>query len=730
MDRMTTSGCEKPYGRASFARYESLGKILKLWVEYTWVPPRCEECKVYVHYLNECAKKVNTVSKVRWQIAGNRRNNRVTSSNFRQGPVGGYNVKRGFNNNRGDSYNKGNLNLGNVGTRDVNKKSEPVNKGNVGKVDESVITNDKGEPANKGKNKITQDVTSSDGKNKSVNADPKLNMAAKNTNNKNGRVASNSNTKANGSKKGDTVSSKASIGDQMVTTSNRFDLLSGEGVSEAIDPWNEVKAKVANACDTNVPIEENFEREIKNLSSQIVQISRNLDKNSKVYAEKRLKASDVNVQNDRDEDLSHIWAETISGLSIKTANNSLWSVIQRLVFGAAVYYIWQERNGRIFRKEFRSEEAVFKVIVDTVRYKLMGLKIKKSREAVKAAAIWKILLHGINGDGSLGYNAGIDDPLMFVCSGSAGYAWGQVYRSVTKYLIGVRLASYALQNRTQISALAVCFWIMRCIDFHKYLVCWFCLGTGFWKCNQVFDYDDDELDIIWFAINGLCTTGESENSGTLSYCILSVVKVPSIIDKFLLAVLVNNLRWSIVMVVGWCLCNWLCTTDFWISFCAGLLFSSWEFSTLCTTEPISIFCAGLLFWYRKSIWQIALHYNDFDIISVLVFCVGRRNTLVLNLQVSFWIAAFKVETLVLLLTNGVFSSCTLFPWSNFFPQGFVCQGFLMRQVYWVMLILDDSPLFKTVFSWLVIHSSECFGWLLCIRFSVYLEGLSYAWISY
>ncbi|PWA41224.1 zinc knuckle CX2CX4HX4C [Artemisia annua] len=82
MDRMTTSICEKPYGRASFARllveidsnkalvdnlelwYESLGKILRLRVEYTWVPPRCEEFKVYGRYTSECVKKVNMVSKV------------------------------------------------------------------------------------------------------------------------------------------------------------------------------------------------------------------------------------------------------------------------------------------------------------------------------------------------------------------------------------------------------------------------------------------------------------------------------------------------------------------------------------------------------------------------------------------------------------------------------------------------------------------------------------------
>ncbi|GJS50256.1 RNA-directed DNA polymerase, eukaryota, reverse transcriptase zinc-binding domain protein [Tanacetum coccineum] len=46
------------------------------------------------------------------------------------------------------------------------------------------------------------------------------------------------------------------------------------------------------------------------------------------------------------EDLSCVWAEIISGISIRKANNTLWSIIQRLVLGAAVYFIWRERNFR------------------------------------------------------------------------------------------------------------------------------------------------------------------------------------------------------------------------------------------------------------------------------------------------------------------------------------------------------------------------------------------------
>ncbi|PWA52899.1 hypothetical protein CTI12_AA386870 [Artemisia annua] len=674
MDRMTTSICNKPYGRASFARvlveidsskalvdnvelwYESLGKILKLWVEYTWVPPRCEECKVYGHYLSECAKKVNTVSKVNkdgetvkpadvkqsnnndgakvddgdeGSQTATRRNFRNTGNNYRQGQVGNYNVRRGGTSNRGGFNNRGNSNVSNVGVKDTSKSSEPINSGSVGHIDDSMVANDKGEPVNKGKSKINEGGGSNSG-------------------NSNGGIA--------------------------------------VGGSETVDPWNDVKVKVANACNTNVPIEESvlkgwnadmvrfysvkwnnrtrksesvkqhFDIEMKSLSSQIAQISRNLDKNSKLNAEMKLKKADVNVQNNRDayfrkviwdnlkplcklEDLSHIWAETISGLSIKTANNSLWSVIQRLVFGAAVYYIWQERNGRIFRKEFRN--------------KLMGLKIKKSREAVKAAVIWKILLYGVNGDGSLGYNAGIDG--LWKCNkvfdrGEIGLTISYALQktglasALACFLVAWRLASYALQNRTRFSALAVCFcfWIMRCTDFHKYLVCCFCLGTGFWRCNQVFDCDDDDL---------------------IAY-------------------------WCLWFVIGWFLYNWLCTTEIGLASALACFFGCWGYNRLCTTEPNLDLCAGLLFWIMRSSSQVC------DTISYALQKIGLASALACLLDV--WsIARYALQNRVR------FSALAVLFWfirsigqmTMHYRGFFICQGFFNEIGYiWVMLTLDESPI--------------------------------------
>ncbi|GJU37561.1 hypothetical protein Tco_1185915 [Tanacetum coccineum] len=95
------------------------------------------------------------------------------------------------------------------------------------------------------------------------------------------------------------------------------------------------------------------------------------------------------------EDLSCVWAEIVSGISVRKANNTLWSIIQRLVFGAAVYFILQERNFRLFRSVERPTDKFFDIIMDTVRLRLLGLKIKCSSKVDKAAAIWKIPIKGV-----------------------------------------------------------------------------------------------------------------------------------------------------------------------------------------------------------------------------------------------------------------------------------------------------------------------------------------------
>ncbi|PWA53606.1 hypothetical protein CTI12_AA442920 [Artemisia annua] len=302
---MTTSICEKPYGRASFARvlveidsskkpvdsielwYESLGKVLRVEVEYTWVPPRCDECKVFGHFTSDCVRKINTVKAVDkngnnvkaadvnkfknsengannggveegWQMAGNCRNGRVGGNNVRQGNLGGFNARRGMNYNvRGVYVNKANNNVSNVGVKVANNKNEPVNSGNVGKVDDTVVVNENVESVNKGKAK-SSNGDGAIGENRSYEkTDVKRNMAKNNPGNMNDKGSNKGNKTVKSSKGGNETGAKDLSGSNNVATSNRFHLLSEEGVNLVTDPWKDVKEQVASACSTGVPITDN-----------------------------------------------------------------------------------------------------------------------------------------------------------------------------------------------------------------------------------------------------------------------------------------------------------------------------------------------------------------------------------------------------------------------------------------------------------------------------------------
>ncbi|GJY44993.1 hypothetical protein Tco_0433206 [Tanacetum coccineum] len=109
------------------------------------------------------------------------------------------------------------------------------------------------------------------------------------------------------------------------------------------------------------------------------------------------------------DDVSNIWAEVISGICIKKPSNSIWSVIQRLVLGASVYFIWQERNVRLFDSKNRSVDVVLNIIVNTVRLKLLSLNLKGSRDVGIDAKVWHLPNLGLKGNNLFVDNMVIDD---------------------------------------------------------------------------------------------------------------------------------------------------------------------------------------------------------------------------------------------------------------------------------------------------------------------------------
>ncbi|GJS24843.1 RNA-directed DNA polymerase, eukaryota, reverse transcriptase zinc-binding domain protein [Tanacetum coccineum] len=70
---------------------------------------------------------------------------------------------------------------------------------------------------------------------------------------------------------------------------------------------------------------------------------------------------------------------------------SIRSVVCKLVFAAFCYFIWQERNGRLFKKIKRSQDQIFELIKTNVRIKLLTCSFMKTSRDQQLVDIWKLL---------------------------------------------------------------------------------------------------------------------------------------------------------------------------------------------------------------------------------------------------------------------------------------------------------------------------------------------------
>lgn len=68
---------------------------------------------------------------------------------------------------------------------------------------------------------------------------------------------------------------------------------------------------------------------------------------------------------------------------------------------ACVYFIWQERNRRLFTNEKRDWKMLLGLIVDVIGLKLTSLTVKKSKYVVMTKKCWKIKMNKVNSDEDL-----------------------------------------------------------------------------------------------------------------------------------------------------------------------------------------------------------------------------------------------------------------------------------------------------------------------------------------
>ncbi|GKE16942.1 hypothetical protein Tco_1424519 [Tanacetum coccineum] len=66
------------------------------------------------------------------------------------------------------------------------------------------------------------------------------------------------------------------------------------------------------------------------------------------------------------------------------------SVIAKLVVAACSYFIWTERNWRLFKNQRRLSNQVIECIKSSVRLKLLSCYIKKSKDGMAFINLWKL----------------------------------------------------------------------------------------------------------------------------------------------------------------------------------------------------------------------------------------------------------------------------------------------------------------------------------------------------
>ncbi|MFS7997107.1 hypothetical protein Hanom_Chr12g01137851 [Helianthus anomalus] len=92
------------------------------------------------------------------------------------------------------------------------------------------------------------------------------------------------------------------------------------------------------------------------------------------------------------------WDSIIAWLSHYANNNSAKSIVSKLVVPASSYFIWQERNNRLFSRNQRNATVIANIVLHTVRLKLMTFKAGKGMKHPLMLERWKFQVKALSID--------------------------------------------------------------------------------------------------------------------------------------------------------------------------------------------------------------------------------------------------------------------------------------------------------------------------------------------
>ncbi|GKB63449.1 hypothetical protein Tco_0919635 [Tanacetum coccineum] len=104
----------------------------------------------------------------------------------------------------------------------------------------------------------------------------------------------------------------------------------------------------------------------------------------KIWRALKKKTKMVNMPND--------WKGIIDAMNMQRKENTIKSVLRRLVMEVAVYFVCQENNKRIFANEKRNVELLMDLISEKIILKLISLEAKASTRVLNVVNEWNVAM--------------------------------------------------------------------------------------------------------------------------------------------------------------------------------------------------------------------------------------------------------------------------------------------------------------------------------------------------
>ncbi|KAJ0939765.1 hypothetical protein HanRHA438_Chr02g0064921 [Helianthus annuus] len=98
------------------------------------------------------------------------------------------------------------------------------------------------------------------------------------------------------------------------------------------------------------------------------------------------------------ESVNNTWSSIMQWMIQNANSRKLDRIVGKLLIAAATYFVWQERNNRLFSSVQRTPDMLSHAIISTVRLKIMGFKLERDRKHCDLLDTWQISITNLDCD--------------------------------------------------------------------------------------------------------------------------------------------------------------------------------------------------------------------------------------------------------------------------------------------------------------------------------------------